>query len=151
MWIVHGTTPSHNFNAFLRGALSPVHFKALSLNPLFGPLLSQELLFWFTCLLKLAADTRLIPIKHLEYFQCGTLWSTVESTMLSWRSSMDVLVVRHALQRMLSSRAAQKPFDKILIANRGEIACRVIRTAKKMGVKTVVSLSPSNSVALMGR
>nr|WP_233349884.1 biotin carboxylase N-terminal domain-containing protein [Litorimonas cladophorae] len=27
---------------------------------------------------------------------------------------------------------------KILIANRGEIACRVIKTARKMGIKTVV-------------
>ena len=29
-----------------------------------------------------------------------------------------------------------KPFNKILIANRGEIACRVIKTAKKMGIET---------------
>ena len=29
----------------------------------------------------------------------------------------------------------KKMFTKILIANRGEIACRIIQTAKKMGIK----------------
>ena len=32
-------------------------------------------------------------------------------------------------------------FKKILIANRGEIACRIIKTAKKMGIKTVAICS----------
>ncbi|WP_427911911.1 acetyl-CoA carboxylase biotin carboxylase subunit [Ramlibacter sp. MMS24-I3-19] len=35
-------------------------------------------------------------------------------------------------------------FTKILIANRGEIACRVIKTAKKMGIKTVAVFSDAD-------
>ena len=39
-------------------------------------------------------------------------------------------------------------FKKILIANRGEIACRVIKTAKKMGIKTVAVYSDADKNAL---
>ncbi len=39
-------------------------------------------------------------------------------------------------------------FNKILIANRGEIACRVIKTARKMGIKTVAIYSDADRNAL---
>ncbi len=39
-------------------------------------------------------------------------------------------------------------FSKILIANRGEIACRVIKTARKMGIQTVAVYSDADRNAL---
>ncbi len=39
-------------------------------------------------------------------------------------------------------------FKKLLIANRGEIACRVIRTARRMGIKTVAVYSSADAEAL---
>jgi len=39
-------------------------------------------------------------------------------------------------------------FDRLLIANRGEIACRVMQTAKQMGIKTIAVFSDADRQAL---
>ncbi len=39
-------------------------------------------------------------------------------------------------------------FDSILIANRGEIACRVIRTARRLGIRTIAVCSDADADAL---
>jgi 3-methylcrotonyl-CoA carboxylase alpha subunit len=42
-------------------------------------------------------------------------------------------------------------FESVLIANRGEIACRVIRTARRLGIRTIAIFSEADRGALFAR
>jgi propionyl-CoA carboxylase alpha chain len=56
--------------------------------------------------------------------------------------------LRRTAVRRFSATPSPRPFDKILIANRGEIACRVIRSAKKLGIKTVAVYSDVDATSM---
>src|SRR6185369_1063831 len=55
---------------------------------------------------------------------------------------------KKAVKPAATPRNDAPPFRKILIANRGEIACRVIRTCKRMGIATVAIYSDADADAL---
>uniref|UniRef100_A0A7S2WD42 propionyl-CoA carboxylase n=1 Tax=Mucochytrium quahogii TaxID=96639 RepID=A0A7S2WD42_9STRA len=57
-------------------------------------------------------------------------------------------MIARSFQVRNMSGTSEKLFSKILIANRGEIACRVMKTAKRLGIKTVAVYSEPDSQAM---
>ena len=57
-------------------------------------------------------------------------------------------MIRRALSAKAGAEQTARPLDSVLIANRGEIACRIIKTAKKMCIRTIGVYSEADSESL---
>lgn len=70
----------------------------------------------------------------------------------TWVAQWASLPVSRGLSSLPTPRESGAPlFSKLLVANRGEIACRVMRTAKRLGIPTVAVFSDADKYAVHTR